>query len=446
MPQTDPLAFLEDLFARAKAAGADAADGHYVQSMSLSTSQRMGAREDLERSESLDMSLRVFIGQRQACVASSDLSPAAVDELVERAVAMAKVVPEDPWCGLADPKRLARTFPDLDLFDDYEPDAEELYGLAAEAEDAALAVPGVTNSEGGGAGWSQSSVMVATSHGFSGGYSGSSMSVSASVIAGEGTEMERDYDYSSVRHRSDLRDAGEIGREAGMRAVKRLNPKQAETTSVPVVYDPRVSGGIVGHLSGAISGTSVARGTSFLKDRLGEQVFADGINIVDDPHRIRGLSSRPFDGEGVANDALKLCDNGVLTTWVMDTASANQLGLETSGRAARGGASPPHPATTNLYMEAGTMSPEELMADIKSGFYVTELIGFGINGLTGDYSRGAAGYWIEDGEIAWPVSEMTVAGNLKDMFMNLTPADNLVFRFGTNAPTIRIEGMTVAGA
>ena len=443
---TDPLAFLEDLFARAKAAGADAADGHHVRSMSLSTSQRMGAREDLERSESLDMSLRVFIGQRQACVASSDLSSAAVDELVARAISMARVVPEDPYCGLADPKRLATDFPELDLFDAYEPDAEELYALSAEAEDAARAVDGVTNSEGGSAGWGQSWVTVATSHGFSGSYSGSSMSVSASVIAGEGTGMERDYDYSSVRHHGDLRDAGDIGREAGRRAVKRLNPRQVETTEVPVIYDPRVSGGLVGHFSGAISGSAVARGTSFLKDKMGEQVFATGINIIDDPHRVRGLSSKPFDGEGVTNDALTLCQDGRLKTWVMDSASARQLGLETVGRASRGGASPPHPSTTNLYMEAGAMSPAELMADIKSGFYVTELIGFGINGITGDYSRGAAGYWIENGEIAYPVSEMTVAGNLKDMFMKATPADDLVFRYGTNAPTIRIDGMTVAGA
>jgi PmbA protein len=443
---TDSLDILDDMFARAKAAGADAADGHHVQSTSLSTTQRMGAREDLERSESLDMSLRVFIGQRQACIASSDLSPLAIEELVARAIAMAKAVPENPYCGLADPRRLASEFPELDLVDDYEPDAEELYGLAAAAEDAALAVPGVTNSEGGGAGWSRSAVTVATSHGFSGAYSGSSFSVSASVIAGEGGAMERDYDYSSVRHRADLRPPEDIGRDAGRRAVKRLNPRQVETASVPVIYDPRVSGGLIGHFSGAISGVAVARGTSFLKDRLGQQVFAEGIDIIDDPHRVRGLSSKPFDGEGVANAALELCKNGVLQTWVMDTASAKQLGLETSGRASRGGASPPHPATTNLYMAPGALSPADLMGDIKSGFYVTELIGFGVNGITGDYSRGAAGFWIEDGEIAYAVSEMTVAGNLKDMFMNLTPADDLEFKYGTNAPTVRIEGMTVAGA
>ena len=443
---TDPLDFLDDLFARAKAAGADAADGHFLQSTSLSTSQRMGRREDLERSESLDMSLRVIIGRRQACVASSDLSPLAVEEIVARAVAMAKVVPEDPYCGLADAGRLATDLPELDLVDSHEPDAEELYGLAAAAEDAALAVPGVTNSEGGGAGWSRNAVTVATSHGFSGAYTGSSFSVSASVIAGEGTQMERDYDYSSVRHHADLRPPEEIGHEAGRRAVERLNPRQAATAEVPIVYDPRVSGGLIGHFSGAISGTSVARGTSFLKDKMGARVFADGIGIVDDPHRLRGLSSKPFDGEGVVNDALVLCRDGILQTWVMDSATARQLGLETSGRASRGGASPPHPSTTNLYMEAGALSPKDLMADIKSGFYVTELIGFGVNGVTGDYSRGAAGFWIEDGEIADPVSEMTVAGNLKDMFLNITPADDLEFRYRTNAPTLRLEGMTVAGA
>jgi len=440
------LEFLDDLFARAKRAGADAADGHHVQSTSLSTSQRLGQREDLERSESLDMMLRVFVGRRQACVASTDLSDAAVDELVDRAVAMAKAAPEDPYCGLADSARLSKDYPDLDMADDHVPDAEELYGLAAEAEDAARSVEGVTNSEGAGASWGRGSVAVATSDGFSGEYSTTSHSVSASVLAGEGTAMERDYDYSWTRHRADLEDAAKIGLRAGERAVKRLNPRQAETAAVPVVYDPRVSGGLLGHFSGAISGSSVARGTSFLKERMDQQVFADGIRVIDDPHRQRGLSSRPFDGEGVANAALDLIDNGVLGAWLLDSASARQLGLETTARAARGGASPPHPATPNLYMEAGGTSPADLIADIEAGFYVKELIGFGVNGVTGDYSRGAAGFWIENGEITYPVSEMTVAGNLKDMFLNMTPADDLVFRYGTNAPTLRVEGMTVAGA
>jgi PmbA protein len=442
----EPLEFLNDLFAKAKKAGADAADGHHVTSQSLSTSMRMGNREDLERSESLDMMLRVFIGQRQACVASSDTSPQAMEDLVARAVAMAKAAPEDPYCGLAPEDRLARSWPELDLYDDFEYDAEALYGLAAEAEDAALAVVGVSNSNGAGAGWSSGEVAIATSHGFAGTYKSSNYSVSASVLAGDGTEMESDYDYSSKRHHDELEDAATIGRNAGERTVRKLNPKQVPTSEVPVIYDPRCSNGLLGHLAGSISGASVARGTSFLKDYMDKAVFADGINIVDDPHRQRGMASRPFDGEGVANARLDLIENGVLKTWVMDTASARQLGLETTGRGSRGGASPPHSSTTNLYMEAGSQSPEDLMSDIKSGLYITDLIGFGVNGVTGDYSRGAAGFWIEDGQITFPVSEMTVAWNLKDMFLNMTPANDLAFIYGTNAPTIRIDGMTVAGS
>jgi PmbA protein len=443
---SEALQFLDDLFAKARKAGADAADGHHVISQSLSTSMRMGNREDLERSESLDMMLRVFIGQRQACVASSDTSSQAMDELVERAVAMARVAPEDPYCGLAPEDRLAKDWPELDLHDDFDYDTEALYGIAAEAEDAALAVEGVTNSNGAGAGWSRGEVAIATSHGFAGTYKSSNYSVSASVLAGEGTEMESDYDYSSKRHHDELESAAVIGRNAGERTVRRLNPKQVDTSEVPVVYDRRVSNGLLGHLAGGISGASVARGASFLKDHMDKPVFGNSINVVDDPHRVRGMASRPFDGEGVANAALDLIKNGVLQTWVMDTASARQLGLETTGRGSRGGASPPHSATTNLYMEAGSHSREELISDIKSGLYITDLIGFGVNSVTGDYSRGAAGFWIEDGEITFPVSEMTVAWNLKDMFLNMVPANDLEFKYGTNAPTIRIDGMTVAGA
>ena len=443
---SEPLEFLNDLFAKARKAGADAADGHHVTSQSLSTSMRMGQREDLERSESLDMMLRVFIGQRQACVASSDTSSQAMDELVERAVAMAKVAPEDPYCGLAPEDRLAKDWPDLDLNDDHDYDTETLYGMAAECEEAALAVDGVTNSNGAGAGWSRGEVSIATSHGFAGSYKSSNYSVSASVLAGDGTEMETDYDYSSKRHHDELESPADIGRNAGERTVRKLNPKQVETAEVPVVYDRRVSHGLLGHFAGAISGASVARGTSFLKDYMDKPVFADGINIVDDPHRQRGQASRPFDGEGVANAKLQLIESGVLKTWVMDTSSARQLGLETTGRGSRGGASPPHSSTTNLYMEAGSQSLDDLISDIKSGLYITDLIGFGVNGVTGDYSRGAAGFWIEDGKISFPVSEMTVAWNLKDMFLNMTPANDLEFRYGSNAPTIRIDGMTVAGA
>lgn len=442
----DGLNLLTDLLAKAKAAGADAADALLFESRSLSLSRRLGKPEDLERSESGDLGLRVFIGKRQAFVSSTDTSPAALALVVERAVAMAKVAAEDPYCGLADSARLATKTPDLDLEDGTEPDAEALLARAAAAEDAAMAVKGVTNSEGGGAGWSWGRVALATSHGFAGTYAGSRHDVSVSVVAGEGTGMERDYDYSSARHLVDLEAADAVGRRAGERAVKRLSPRKAVTAKISVVYDPRVATSLLGHLAGAISGPAVARGTSFLRDKLGQQVFAPGIRVIDDPHRRRGLASKPFDGEGVANGERAIVEDGHLTTWLLDSASARQLGLATTGHASRGTGGPPGPSTTNFYLAAGALDPAGLMADIKQGLYVTELIGFGVNGVTGDYSRGAAGFWIENGVLAFPVSEVTIAGNLKDMFRHVTPANDLVFRRGTDAPTLRVDGMTLAGA
>jgi PmbA protein len=444
--QTDPLDLLTDLIARAKKAGAEAADAVYVHGVSLSHGQRLGNLERLERSEGQDLGLRVLIGKRQAIVSSTDHGPKALAELVERAVAMAKNVPEDPYCGLAEPGQLAKKIPTLEICDTAEPAPETLIEHAKACEEAALAVKGVTNSEGAEAGWSLSRIALAASNGFAAGYSGSRHSVGVAVLAGEGLGMERDYDFSSTVFGADLKDPAALGRRAGEKAVKRLGARKAKTGKVPIVYDPRVAGGLIGHLAGAISGPAIARGTSFLKDKLGQPVFAKGIVVVDDPHRPRGLRSKPFDGEGVANKRRNIIENGRLTTWVLSLSSARQLDLETTGHASRGTSGPPGPSVTNLYMEPGPLSPEELMADIKSGFYVTEMMGMGVNGVTGDYSRGAAGFWIENGQLAYPVSEVTVAGNLKDMFANLTPASDLEFRYGTDAPTIRIEGMTVAGA
>lgn len=434
------------LVERARHAGAEAAEVLIAESTSLSVSWRLGKLEDVERSEGRDIGLRVFIGKRQATVSSTDTSQTALQPMIERAIAMARAAPEDPWCGLADKAQLARDWPDLDIEDKTPPlSAEELAALAAEAEEAALAVKGVTNSGGASAGTGRSTATLVTSAGFAGTYAGTSSSFSCSVLAGEGTAMERDYDYSSMRHKADLEKPANIGRRAGEKAVKRLNPRKVNSQAVPVVYDPRVSGGLVGHLAGAISGSAIARGTSFLKKAMGQRIFPESISIVDDPHMKRGLRSKPFDGEGVANKRMTLVEDGVLTTWLLDTATARQLGLESTGHAARGTGGPPSPSTTNLYMEAGCLTVKELIADIRVGLYITELIGMGVNGVTGDYSRGASGFWIENGEIAYPVSEITVAGNLKDMFLNLTPADDLEFRYGTNAPTIRIEGMTIAG-
>ncbi|MET0374241.1 MAG: metallopeptidase TldD-related protein [Rhizorhabdus sp.] len=436
-----------DLVAAARKAGADAADALYVCNASTQISVRLGTLEDVERSEGEEIGLRLFVGSRSASVSSSDLSADALGALVERAVAMAREAPEDPYAGLAPEGRLlSGPTVEVDGDDNADPSPADLRVRAEAAEDAARSVQGVTNSEGAGASASRTVIALATSAGFARGYSTSGYGCSASVIAGEGGAMQRDYAYHSTRHLSDLEDASAIGRRAGDRAVKRLNPGKLSSGAMPVVYDPRVGSGLLGHLAGAITGSAVARRTSFLLDRLGEAVFAKGIFIRDDPHRARGLRSKPFDGEGLPTSARDIIADGVLTGWIMDSASARQLGLEPTGHATRGVGGPPGTGLTNLYLEAGSLSPDELIADIKLGVYVTELIGQGVNGVTGDYSRGASGFVIRDGRICEPVAEITVAGNLKDMFGELTPASDLQFRRAVDAPTVRIDGMTVAGA
>jgi PmbA protein len=440
------LDLLQDLISRARHAGADAADAVLFEGVSLSHARRLGKTEKLERSEGHDLGLRVFIGRQQAIVSSTDRSPEALAELVERAVAMARTVPEDPFCGIADAAEIAHEWPVLEMLDPEEPGAEVLIERARAAEEAARAVKGVTNSEGAEAGWGRSCIALAASNGFVGSYAGSSHGVSASVISGSGTGMERDYDFAGAIFAADLRDPAEVGRSAGERAVKRLGARKMPTCRCPVVFDPRVARSFISHLLGAISGPAIARGTSFLKNRLGERIFPEAITIVDDPHRPRGLRSKPFDGEGIANRRRALVDKGVLTTWLLDLRSARQLGLRTTGHAARGTASPPGPAATNVWIEPGTVTRKELIADIESGLYVTEMMGMGVNGVTGDYSRGAAGFWIEKGEIAFPVSEMTVAGNLKDIFARLQAADDLEFKTGADSPTLRVDDLTVAGA
>jgi PmbA protein len=359
---------------------------------------------------------------------------------------MARAVPEDPVCGIAPEELLAESWPDLDLDDKRRPSARSLLAMAAEAEDAARAVKGVTNSEGAEASWGRSSVVLAASNGFSGFYRRSGFSLSCAVLGGEGTGMERDYEWSSAVHFEDLMAAAKVGRNAGKFVVRRLNPRKAQSARVPVIYDRRVSGGLIGHLASAINGRAVARGTSFLKDKMGAKIFADGIRILDNPHRKRGLGSRPFDAEGLPTKRYAVIDDGHLTTWLLDLAAARQLKLKPTGHASRGTSGPPSPTTSNFYLEKGKRSVDELIGDIKSGLFITDLIGFGVNGVTGDYSRGASGFWIENGKLGWPVSGITVAGNLKDMFLNMTPANDLQFKGATNAPTVRIEGLTVAGS
>jgi PmbA protein len=439
------LDLLDDLIARARRAGANAAEAMLVESAGQSATRRLGKLEKIERAEGADLGLRVFVGRRQAIVSTGDLGKASLERLVDNALAIAKAVPEDRYAGLAEPDQIARERPDLDLDDGEEPATEVLAGLAAAAEDAALAQPKITNSEGAEAGWSRTRTTLVASNGFAGSTARSRHSLSASVIASVNGKMERDYEFATVVRARDLPAPAEVGRRAADRAARRLNPRKVRSQSLPVVFEPRVAGGIVRHLAAAIAGPAVARGTTFLKDKLGERIFAPGVTIVDEPHRADGLRSVAFDAEGIATRRRALIDAGVLTTWLLDCGSARQLGLATTGHAARGVSSPPAPAPSNAYVAAGEASPTELMSDIKQGIYVVEMLGMGINYVTGDYSRGAAGFWIQDGMVAWPVSEITIAGNLADMFLRVTPADDLEFRYGIDAPTLRIDGMTVAG-
>lgn len=447
MPETLTLAdTLADLIASAKAAGADAADAIVVDGASVSVTYRLGKLEQLERSEGGDIGLRVLIGKRQAIVSSADRSREALKELVERAVAMARTVPEDPYCGLASADQIAKSLPALDICDPKEVSAETLIAKAAACEEAARGIEGVTNSDGASASWGKSQVAIAASNGFMRSYESSGSSMSVSVIAGDSEQgMETDYDYTSAVYFADLKSPEEIGRSAGNRAVRKLGGRKMASCRVPLIFDPRVARGLISHFLGAINGASVARGTTFLKDAMDTEVFAAGLNVIEEPHRQRGLRSKPCDAEGLPNRKRILIDNGRLTTWILDLRAARQLNLTPTGHAARSPGGPPSPSATNVYLAAGAETPEALMADIKEGFYITDLVGQGINMVTGDYSRGAVGFWIENGKTAYPVSEVTIAGNLTQMFKAIRPANDLELLYGVDAPTVRIDGMTVAG-
>lgn len=438
----------QSLVERGIAAGATAADAIYAGDGSSGVEVRLGKLEAVNRSENEEVGLRLFVGQRSATVASSDLSDEALTTLVERCIAMADEAPEDPFAGLAPAELLERgTLPELDSADPSpEPDPGMLRARALEAEHAALAVPGVTNSSGAGASASASVIALATSDGFAGGYRSTGHGVSASVIAGEGGAMQRDSDWHSARHLEDLDPAAEIGRRAGERAAARLNPSRPPPGKYPVLFDPRVSGTLLGHLAGAISGSSVARKTSFLQDRLGQQIFARGVSIIDDPLRLRGLRSRPFDAEGVRVARCELVSDGILNQWIADSASARQLGIAPTGHAVRGVGGAPGASPTNFYLAPGARSRSELLAAFAEAVLVIELIGQGVNGVTGDYSRGAVGFMVRNGEIAEPVAEITIASNLVEMFATLEPGSDLHFRRGTDAPTVLIPEMTVGAA
>lgn len=443
---SDIRTLLDDVMKKAKSFGATEADALLSESSSSSVNRRLGKQESLRRSEETEVGLRVLAGRRQAIVSSSDLSREALFEMAERAVAMAKLAPEDPYAGVAEPGQLAKNFPDLDLYDATEVDVKKMNDLADAAESAAMAVRGVTNSDGAEFSAGKDTVHYAATNGFYGSYPSSGFSLSVSVIAGKDTEMETDYDFDSCVFFSDLGSPEKLGISAGERAVRALNARKGPTKQVPVVFDRRISGGLVGSLSSAISGGAVARGTTFLKDKMGQQIFGSGITIIEDPFMKRGHRSHPFDGEGLAPQKRNIIDKGVLTGWMLDLASARQLKLQSTGNAARGASSVPVARPSNLYMQAGSESVDDLIAGIDEGFFVTSLMGSGANIVTGDVSRGAKGFWIEKGKIAYPVAEMTIAGNLKDMWLNLTPANDLQLKYGIDAPTLRIDGMTVAGA
>lgn len=437
---------LHDVIAAALAAGADAAEAVTSERRALGLNVRLGKLEEVEREESRDLGLRVFIGKRQATVSGSDISAEARAKLVERAVAMAKLAPEDPYAGLADPSLYAAgAGPDLDLFDPSEPSPEELEEVARSVEDAARAMPKISNSEGGSASASRSEWILVTSNGFSGRYRASGFSIGASVVAGEGDEMESGYDGRSTRWRSDLPQAETIGQEAARRAAGRLGARKIASTTAPVIFENRLATSLIGPMIGAIGGPSIARGNSFLKDKLGQQIFAKGVNVTDDPHRVRGLGSSPFDDEGVANQARNLVDAGVLTTWLLNTASGKQLGMASTGHASRGLAGPPGVSTSNLTMLPGTRTQAELMKDAGKGLLVTSMFGPSLNGNTGDWSVGCSGFWFENGEIAYPVTEITVAGNLIDIYGRLVVGSDLEIRGSANSPSLLVDGLAIAG-
>lgn len=436
----DLIALAGEAVAHARKLGADAVHAVAADGRSTEISILDGKIEKVEQSEARDISLKVFVGKSSASISGSVLTKNAIHRLAENALRMAQLAPPDPYAGIADPDQLAKNIPELDLAANDLPDPQKLEEIAKRAEAAGMAVKGVTKSSGAGASRSETSVGIVISNGFAQGYRRTGVGVSMSAIAGEGLGMQRDYDYSSAIHYVDLREPETIGRSAGERAVERVNPRKVKSQSVPVIYDRRVASSLIGHLLGAINGAAIARGTSFLKESMGQQVFGSHITIVEDPHMLRGHGSRPFDGEGLACTKRNLIADGILTGWILDLRAARQLGLAPTGQGSRGG-----PSTANVFLPASAETPEDQIKGITQGLYVTELIGSSINSVTGDYSRGASGFWIENGELTYPVSEITIAGNLKDMFKTIRPASNLEFRSSVSAPNCLVEGLTIAG-
>jgi PmbA protein len=435
----------EKIIKKTISAGATDCDVVLAKGESKSISYRLGKIEDIDKSDGRTFGIRALIGNQQAFISSSDPDNENIEKLVHKVVQMAHLAPEDDTACLGDSSYFESNFESLDLCQNNETSTEDLIEMAKECEDEALSQSGITNSEGSGASYGYSEFFLATSNGFNGGYKSSSNSISCSVIAGEGQSMERDYDYAVAKHIEDLSSPKEVGLSSAQKALRRMNPRKIKSCQIPVVFDKRISNKIIGYVAGAVSGSAIARGTSFLKDSLGQQIFNKDISIIDDPKIIRGLGSRPFDGEGIKTNQKEIVSNGILNTWLLNTSTAKKLNLKSTGHASRSIGSPPGISTSNLYMVNGIYSYNDLIDSIKSGFYATELIGMGVNLVTGDYSMGASGMWIENGEIKYAVSEVTIASNLKEMFLNLSAANDLEFKSSANAPTIKIENMTLAG-
>ena len=438
----------ETLLDLAKAAGADAADAMAVRGTSLSIDVRGGALENAERSEATDLGLRVMIGQKQANISTSDVREDTLRTMAERAVAMAAEAPDDPYIGLADPSEIATDW-DIDALElcdpTGEPEPAALQQDAADAEAAALAHDGISQVQSVSAGYGRTDVHLAASNGFSGGYARSDRAISCVAIAGTGAEMERDYDYDSRIFQSDLADPRSIGASAAERALSRRNPKRPPTGAYPVIFDERISGSLIGHLMSAINGAAIARGSSWLLNDLGAEILPTHLSLIEDPHRARTARSRPFDAEGLPTRQRTIIDNGVLTGWTLDLANARKLGMQSTASAARGVSGPPSPTSWNLALTQGAQSREEMIEDMGTGLLVTSMIGSTINPNTGDYSRGATGFWVENGEIVYPVNECTIAGNLKDMLKTLTPANDARRHLSSVVPSLRVEGLTLAG-
>lgn len=432
----------------AKRAGADDADAIAVSGTSLSIDVRAGSLEQAERSEGTEIGLRVLIGKRQACVSASDTRPETIAEMAERAVTMARLAPEDPSIGLADPAQLAsdRDASPLDMADpNPEPNPTELEEVARRAESAALAVQGISQVQSAAAGYGRRQVHLAASNGFSGGYARTDHGVSCVAITGEGTQMERDYFGDGRNHRSDLISPEEIGRIAAERTIARSGARKPKTGAYPVLFDERISSSMIGHLLAAINGASIMRGSSWLRDAMGEQVLPKGLHLIEDPRRPRVSGSKPFDAEGLQTERRLLVEDGVLQSWTLDLATGRKLGMASTANAARGTSSPPSPASGNMELTQGNASREELIREMGTGLLITSMIGSSINPTTGDYSRGASGFWVENGEIAYAVNECTVAGNLREMLLSMTPANDARSHLSRVVPSLLIEGMTLAG-